>query len=79
MGETASLPARVGIHAVAPWPAQEPWLAYLPLPEGTPKHALREYESDLLGWHFWRTGQAPLAQYCLQSIRSTKATTGVAK
>jgi hypothetical protein len=32
-------------------------VAYLPLPKGTPKYVLRELESDLLGWHFWRTGR----------------------
>lgn len=63
VGETASLPARALNHAAASWPLREPWLAYLPLPEGTPKHLLRELESDLLGWHFWRTGRAPALQY----------------
>lgn len=63
VGETLSLPARVAVHAAAPWPVPEPWLAYLPLPGGTPKHVLRELESDLLGWHFWRTGRAPASQY----------------
>jgi hypothetical protein len=63
VGETTSLPARALTHAAAPWPVREPWLAYLPLPEGTPKHVLRELESDLLGWHFWRAGRAPALQY----------------
>ena len=65
VGETAGLPGRAMTHAAASWPTREPGLAYLSLPEGTPKHVLREFESDLLGWHFWRTGRAPLAQYSM--------------
>ncbi|ACL55942.1 conserved hypothetical protein [Methylobacterium nodulans ORS 2060] len=63
IGETSALAARAAAHAAALWPTPEPWLAYLFLPENTPKHVLRELESDLLGWHFWRTGRAPAAQY----------------
>ena len=63
VGETSSLPSRAAVHAAVPWSVPEPWLAYLPLPVGTPKHVLRDLESDLLGWHFWRTGRAPASQY----------------
>lgn len=63
IGETSGLRARAVTHAAAQWPVHEPWLAYLPLPDGTPKHVLRELESDLLGWHFWQTGRAPASQY----------------
>lgn len=63
VGETSSLRARAVAHAAAQWPVQAPWLAYLLLPDGTPKHVLRELESDLLGWHFWQTGRAPASQY----------------
>lgn len=49
IGETNGLRARAAVHASARWPVQEPWLAYLALPAGTPKHVLRELESDLLG------------------------------
>ena len=66
VGETSDLPARATAHAAAPWPVRPLWLAYLALPEGTPKHVLRELESDLLGWHFWRTDRAPAAQYTLR-------------
>jgi hypothetical protein len=40
-----------------------PIIAFLPQPVGTPKHVLREAESDLLGWHFWCFGEPPSAQY----------------
>lgn len=40
-----------------------PKIAYILLPDGTPKHVLRELESDLLGWHFFLTGWAPVEQY----------------
>lgn len=63
VGETLALRAWAASHAVTPWPLREPWLAYLPLPKGTPKHVLRELKSDLLGWHFWQTGRAPAAQH----------------
>jgi hypothetical protein len=63
IGETSSLAARAMTHAAASWPARVPWLTYLPLPEGTPKHVLRELESDLLGWHFSLAGRAPALQY----------------
>ena len=42
------------------------WVAHTPfnlLPAGTPVDLLREPESDLLGWHFWSTGRAPISQY----------------
>ncbi|MCB4825446.1 hypothetical protein [Roseicella aerolata] len=48
------------------------------MPEGTPKHVLRELESDLLGWHFWRTGRAPLAQYSVQPKQPPAAARGAA-
>jgi hypothetical protein len=48
-------------------------LAYLPLAGGTPKHVLRELESDLLGWHFWHTGRAPIAQYLKHGTAATDA------
>jgi hypothetical protein len=70
IGETSGLPARATTHAAALWPAREPWIAYVSLPVETPKHVLREFESDLLGWHFWRTGRAPTAQYSLQTRQS---------
>jgi hypothetical protein len=41
----------------------EPRIAVLPMAAGTPKYALHELESDLLGWHFWRIGRAPIFQY----------------
>ena len=66
VGETSALPARAAAHAGTSWPVREPWLAFMPLPAGTPKHILREFESDLLGWHFWRNGRAPEAQYKMQ-------------
>jgi hypothetical protein len=62
-GETGNLPGRAAAHARACWPVGEPWLAWRSLPPSTPKPVLRELESDLLGWHFWHTGQAPRAQY----------------
>jgi hypothetical protein len=63
IGETNGLRARAVAHASSLWPIRQPWLAYLSLPEQTPKHALRELETDLLGWHFWHVGRAPIAQY----------------
>lgn len=63
VGETASLPSRAASHAAASWPLAEPTIAFLPLPAGTPKHVLRELESDLLGWHFAVVGKAPALQY----------------
>jgi hypothetical protein len=77
VGETSELPARAASHAAAAWPAPEPWLAYLSLPQGTPKHVLHELESDLLGWHFWRTGRAPAAQ-CKGRPRAPSAVRGMA-
>ncbi len=63
LGETSFLAAWAATHAAVSWPVREPWLAYLPLPEGTPKHLLRELESDLLGWHFSVNDRAPALQY----------------
>lgn len=63
VGETASLPARAASHAASSWPLSEPIIAFLPLPVGTPKHVLRELESDLLGWHFAVARKAPALQY----------------
>jgi hypothetical protein len=63
IGETSGLLARSATHAARSWSLSEPWLALMPLPDGTPKYVLHEFESDLLGWHFWRTGSAPVFQY----------------
>jgi hypothetical protein len=63
IGETSTLLARAATHAARSWSLSEPWIAVLPIAEGTPKFVLRELESDLLGWHFWRTGRAPIFQY----------------
>lgn len=63
IGETSGLRARAVTHSATQWPVQEPWLAYLPMPDRTPKFVLRELESDLLGWHFWKASRAPAAQY----------------
>jgi hypothetical protein len=63
IGETSSLAVRAASHAATPWPVREARIAYLLLPADTPKHVLRELESDLLGWHFWWAGRPPAAQY----------------
>jgi hypothetical protein len=63
IGETSGLLARSATYAARSWSLSEPWLAVMPLPDGTPKYVLHELESDLLGWHFWRTGRAPVFQY----------------
>lgn len=63
VGETSALQRRAASHSAGSWPLQEPIIAFMPLPTGTSKHVLRELESDLLGWHFWQTGQAPTLQY----------------
>jgi hypothetical protein len=63
IGETSALLPRSATHAARSWLLSEPWLAVLPLADGTPKYVLHELESDLLGWHFWRTGRAPVFQY----------------
>jgi hypothetical protein len=63
VGETTSLVMRATAHAKARMPLREPLMAYRLLPEGTPKHVLRELESDALGWHFWHTRRVPLLQY----------------
>jgi hypothetical protein len=63
IGETSILRARALTHATTSWGVKEPWLAYMLLPVGTPKHVLREFESDLLGQHFWRSRRPPSAQY----------------
>jgi hypothetical protein len=73
IGETNRLRARAVAHASSRWPAREPWLACLSLPQGTPKHVLRELESDLLGWYFWHAGCAPTAQYLEQSPAGTSS------
>jgi hypothetical protein len=62
VGETSRLSARATSHGAAHWPMPNPWLAYRIFP-GAPKHVLHELESDVLGWHFWRTRTAPLCQY----------------
>jgi hypothetical protein len=65
IGETLNLRYRVRNHAgkLGGWPVTNPWLSYWIQPQGTPKHVLRELESDLCGWHFWQTGRAPCKQY----------------
>ena len=63
IGETSTLLARTATHAARLWPLREPWIAVLPVAGGTPKFVLRELESELLGWHFWLTGRAPIFQY----------------
>jgi hypothetical protein len=63
IGEASALLARSATHAAGSWSLSEPWLAVLPLADGTPKYVLHELEGDLLGWHFWRTGRAPVFQY----------------
>lgn len=68
IGETSSLVSRAVTHAATPWPLAEPTLAVLRLPAGTPKHVLRELESDLLGWHFAVSRRAPALQYA-EAIR----------
>jgi hypothetical protein len=75
IGETSSLPGRAAVHSASLWPLVEPTIAYLPLPAGTPKHVLRELESDLLGWHFSLKGRAPALQY---AERARKAAVGAA-
>ena len=62
VGETSRLQARVTSHVTARWPTPHPWLAYRIFPSA-PKHVLHELESDVLGWHFWRTRTVPLCQY----------------
>jgi hypothetical protein len=69
IGETSGFQARSATHAATPWSLREPCIALLPVAEGTPKYVLHELESDLLGWHFWRTGRAPRFQY-----RTSRAT-----
>jgi hypothetical protein len=63
IGETSAFLARSATHAVTAWSLHEPWIAVLQLAAGTPKYAIHELESDLLGWHFRRTGRAPVFQY----------------
>ena len=62
VGETSRLSARATSHFAARWPIRDPWIAYRAFP-GAPKHVLHELESDVLGWHFWRTRAAPSCQY----------------
>jgi hypothetical protein len=69
VGETSALPRRAATHAAASWPLAEPTIAFMPLPAGTPKHVLRELESDILGWHFFVLGQAPALQYA-EAVRT---------
>jgi hypothetical protein len=63
IGETSAIFARSATHAARSWSLSEPWLAVLPLADGTPKCVLHEVESDLLGWHFRRSDRAPVFQY----------------
>jgi hypothetical protein len=68
VGETSRLSARATSHAAARWPLPDPWLAYRVFP-GALKHVLHELESDVLGWHFWRTRTAPSCQYRAEGDR----------
>jgi hypothetical protein len=64
IGETLKLRSRAKAHATRRWASlPEPWLSYWTMPPGTPKHVLRELESDLCGWHFSQNGRAPVMQY----------------
>jgi hypothetical protein len=64
IGETLKLRSRARAHAARRWPVpDDPWLSYWSMPPGTPKHVLRELESDLCGWHFSQNGWAPVVQY----------------
>jgi hypothetical protein len=63
IGETLKLRSRAGSHAARRWPLPGPLLSYWTMPPGTPKHVLRELESDLCGWHFSENGRAPVLQY----------------
>src|SRR5262249_48143160 len=69
IGETLKLRSRARAHAAERWPVPDPWLSYSTMPPGTPKHVLRELESDLCGWHFCQNGWAPVMQY-LPLLRS---------
>jgi hypothetical protein len=62
VGEISRLSARATSHLAARWPLHDPWIAYRAF-SGAPKHVLQELESDVLGWHFWRTRAAPSCQY----------------
>jgi hypothetical protein len=62
VGEALRLRDRASAHVPARWPTPNPWLAYRIFP-GAPKYILHELESDVLGWHFWRTRTAPSCQY----------------
>ncbi len=73
IGQTSSLAQRAVSHAASRWPMRAAWLAYRPLPTGTPKHVLHELESDLLGWYFWRNRCAPSCQYRSEEGRQTGA------
>jgi hypothetical protein len=68
IGETSRLSGRATSHKASRWPMPSPWIAYRVFP-GAPKHVLRELESDVLGWHFWREGTAPLCQYRAEEDR----------
>jgi hypothetical protein len=72
IGQTDGLRARAVAHASSQWPIRKPWLAYSSLPERTPQHVLLELETDLLGWHFWHTGQAPTLQYLKRQQKAGK-------
>jgi hypothetical protein len=56
------LATRAASHLAARWPMGDSWIAYRAFP-GAAKHVLHELESDVLGWHFWRTRAAPSCQY----------------
>ena len=66
IGETSILTSRAASHGRTEWPFLRPWLAYFLLPSEMPKHVRHELESDLLGWHFWKKGRSPVAQYTRQ-------------
>jgi hypothetical protein len=73
VGETSALPSRAASHAAASWPLREPTITFMPLSAGTPKHVLRELESDLLGWHFAVAGRTPVLQYAAGIRKRIKA------
>jgi hypothetical protein len=73
VGETSALRSRAASHAAASWPLREPTITFMPLAAGTPKHVLRELESDLLGWHFAVAGRAPTLQYAAGIRKGTTA------
>lgn len=73
IGETSTLQRRAASHSAGSWPLREPTIAFRPLLERTPKHVLRELESDLLSWYFAVSGRAPALQYAEGTRKGTAA------